>query len=291
MLAGLQKKLAPTKPEVERRSRRKAVGLIYGRDDMPPLGTLGILGLQHAIESASKVTLPVAVLLALGADQTSMQTMISATLIFTGICSIVVSTRNRTFGFGHLTPSAIITSFVAPSMIAMQVGGLKLLAGMTLLTGADATPELAAQMPEVIRPLLSSGLTVATVMVVFLNALFHLGTSRKQQIRLAPNPDSIDSLCEFIEDFAAQWGARREVASRAVSAMVEFFESLISNDWLRWATWKFLRASTNSVLILGSVTAGRRSRYPQAVRRSPSTPTPPTFSNCPATCFPDWRTQ
>jgi len=39
------------------------------------------------------------------------------------------------FGFGHLTPSAIISSFVAPSMVAFQTGGLKLLAGMTLLPG------------------------------------------------------------------------------------------------------------------------------------------------------------
>jgi NCS2 family nucleobase:cation symporter-2 len=510
MLAGIQRKLVRAKPEVEPRSKhRKAVGLIYGRDDLPPLGTLGMLGLQHVVESANKIALPVAVLLSLGADAQSMQTMIAATLIATGLCSIAVASRNRLLGFGYLVPSAAISSFVAPSMVAMQVGGLKVLAGMTLVTGlvvvflsrvlhrwrvlfppevvgliafmvgasqvslalsrflglsraadrldlhyllvasitlgllagltvwgkgrvrlfssfitlvagyvvansfgfvrgdqweqvanarlldiprihppglafdyglllpfmvlglsvamksagdlaviekisdpdwkradlrrgrsamftfglgsiasslaggfavmssssniglaaatgaasryigyacgailialaffpklvtllaivpppvagamfllvvsynliagmqiimsrmmetrhtyiigfsllfglgADNMPDLAAQMPAILRPLLSSGLTVATVMVVLLNALFHVGTSRKQKIQLAPKPESIDSLCEFIEEFSAQWGARREVVSRAVSAMVEFFESVIVNE-------------------------------------------------------------
>lgn len=509
MLAGLRRKLALRTGAETRAKHRKAIGLIYGRDDLPPPGTLSMLGLQHAIESATKVTLPAAVLLAMGADARSMQTMIAATLIVSGICSIVVSSRDRIFGFGHLTPAAIISSFVAPSMMAMQVGGLKLLAGMTLFTGlviallsrvlhrwralfppevvgliafmvgasqvslalsrflgfghgstqidphyllvasitlgllagltvwgrgrvrlfcsaitlvvgyivanafgfihadqwaqvaqarwidfprihppglafdyslllpfavlglsatmkcagdlavsekisdpdwkradlrrgqsamltfglgtmasavtggfavmssssniglsaatgaasryagyacgafligltffpklvtlltivpppvagamfllvvsynliagmqiimsrmmetrhtyiigfsllfglgAENMADLATQAPEYLRPLLSSGLTVATVMVVLLNALFHVGTSRKQTIRLAPGPESIDTLCEFIEDFAARWGARREVVSRAVGAMVEFFESVIGNE-------------------------------------------------------------
>jgi xanthine permease XanP len=510
MLAGIQRKLIRSKPDLERHSkRRKAVGLIYGRDDVPPLGTLAVLGLQHAIESANKIALPVAVLLSLGASEQSMQTMITATLIITGLCSIAVSSRQRLFGFGHLVPSAVISSFVAPAIIAMQAGGLKLLAGMTLVSGlvvvllsrvlhrwralfppevvgliafmvgasqvtlalsrflglsrttdrldihyllvasitlalmagltvwgkgrvrlfssfvtlvagyivanwfgflhseqwaevanarlldiprihppglafdyglllpfmvlglsvamksagdlavsekisdpdwkradlrrfrsamltfglgtmasslaggfalmssssniglsaatgavsrfagyacgailialaffpklvalltivpppvagamfllvvsynliagmqiimsrmmetrhtyiigfsllfglgVDSMPDLAAQLPAFIRPLLSSGLTLATVMVVGLNALFHLGTSRKQKLELPPTPESIDSLCEFIEEFTARWGARREVVSRAVSAMIEFFESVIVNE-------------------------------------------------------------
>jgi NCS2 family nucleobase:cation symporter-2 len=106
------------------------------------------------------------------------------------------------------------------------VVGFSLLFGL----GAESLPELADQLPNYVRPLVSSGLTVATVMVVLTNALFHLGTSRRQTTRLTPDLDSMDHLCEFIEDFAAQWGARREITSRAVSAMMEFFESLIGNE-------------------------------------------------------------
>jgi xanthine permease XanP len=513
MLAGLQRKLTPPKTEAAPvPKQRRAVGLIYGRDEMPPKSTLAVLGLQHAVESASKVTLPVALLLTLGAGTESMQTMVAATLIATGVCSIVVSSRHRVFGFGHLTPSAIVSSLVAPSMVAMQAGGLKLLAGMMLVTGlvvvllsrvlhrwralfppevvgliafmvgasqvslalsrflglnqgsdkvdtyyllvasitlallagltvwgkgrvrlfssaitlvagyavanyfgfigreqwaqvgqarfidfprvhppglaidyglllpflvlglsaamkaagdlaisekisdpdwkradlrrgrsailtfglgtmgsaaaggfavmssssniglaaatgaanryagyacgailiglslfpklvsllaivpppvagamfllvvsynlivgmqiimsrmmetrhtyiigfsllfglgADSMPQLAAQLPDFARPMFSSGLTVATVMVVLLNALFHLGARRRQKIELAPEADSITTLCEFIEDFSALWGARREVVTRAVGAMTEFLESVIGNGLVR----------------------------------------------------------
>jgi xanthine permease XanP len=102
---------------------------------MPPISTLAVLGLQHAIESASKVTLPVALLLTLGAGTESMQTMIAAALIAAGVCSIVVSSRHRVFDFGLLTPSAIVSSLIAPAIVAMQAGGLKMLAGMMLVTG------------------------------------------------------------------------------------------------------------------------------------------------------------
>jgi NCS2 family nucleobase:cation symporter-2 len=104
--------------------------------------------------------------------------------------------------------------------------GFSLLFGL----GAESMPDLAAQVPVFIRPMISSGLTVATVMVVVLNAVFHIGTSRRQSITLPAIPESIDVLYEFIEEFTALWGARREVATRAVSAMVEFFESLLVNE-------------------------------------------------------------
>jgi xanthine permease XanP len=94
-------------------------------------------------------------------------------------------------------------------------------------------PQLAAQLPGFARPIFSSGLTVATVMVVLLNALFHLGARRRQKIELAPEPESIIALCEFVEDFSALWGARREVVTRAVGAMTEFLESVIGNGLVR----------------------------------------------------------
>jgi xanthine permease XanP len=114
---------------------RRAVGIIFGRDDRPPNGTLAVLGLQHAAESASKVTLPVSALIALGLSSQSLETMIVVTLLVSGACCIAVSSSKGLFGFGHLAPVAILSSFVAPSLVAAQAGGLSLVAGMTLVTG------------------------------------------------------------------------------------------------------------------------------------------------------------
>lgn len=114
---------------------RKPAGLIYGREDLPPLHITALLGLQHAAESASKLTLPAAVLLAVGADNVAMETMIVATLIASGICCLLIGSNRRYFGFGHLAPAAIMSSFIAPSLVAARAGGLPLVAGMTLVTG------------------------------------------------------------------------------------------------------------------------------------------------------------
>jgi NCS2 family nucleobase:cation symporter-2 len=104
--------------------------------------------------------------------------------------------------------------------------------GLSLLFGlsADAMPSAYAQLPSWLRPIFSSGLTLATAMVVLLNAVFRIGISRRKTIELQPTPDAAERLCEFIEEFGAQRGARREVVARAVSAMLEFFESLIINE-------------------------------------------------------------
>jgi NCS2 family nucleobase:cation symporter-2 len=104
--------------------------------------------------------------------------------------------------------------------------------GLSLLFGlsADAMPAAYAGLPAWLRPLFASGLTLATAMVVLLNAVFRIGISRRKTIQLDEGPEAADRLVEFIEEFGAQWGARREVVSRAVSAMLEFFESLTLNE-------------------------------------------------------------
>jgi xanthine permease XanP len=121
------------------RQHRKPANLIYATGDTPPPATTMILGLQHAVESASKVTLPIAVLTVVGASGAQMDTMIVATLIISGIATILVSSRIPVLGFGHLLPAAIFSSFVAPAVMATRMGGLKLLSGMTLVSAVSVT--------------------------------------------------------------------------------------------------------------------------------------------------------
>jgi xanthine permease XanP len=104
--------------------------------------------------------------------------------------------------------------------------------GLSLLFGlaADAIPGAFAGLPAWLRPLFASGLTLATTMVVFLNAIFRIGASRRQKIELEAAPENIATISHFVEEFGASWGARREVVARAVSALTEFFESVPLNE-------------------------------------------------------------
>jgi len=119
--------------------RRKPANLIYATGDIPPLATTAVLGIQHAVESASKVTLPIALLVAVGASGAQLETMIVATLILSGIASILVSSCLPKVGFGHLLPAAIFSSFAAPAVMVVRIGGLPLLAGMTLVTAVTVS--------------------------------------------------------------------------------------------------------------------------------------------------------
>ncbi len=113
----------------------KPAGLIYGREDKPDRGTLAVLGMEHAGESASKVTLPIAGLAALGATPQQLENMILVTLLAAGICCFAVSSKRPVVGFGYLVPVSVLSSFVGPTLLAAQTGGMALAAGMTLITG------------------------------------------------------------------------------------------------------------------------------------------------------------
>lgn len=121
-----------------RKQYRKPANLIYATGDAPPAATTAILGLQHAVESASKVTLPIALLTAAGASGAQLETMIVATLLLAGIATVLVSSRLPWVGFGHLLPAAVFSSFAAPAVMVTRIGGLPLLAGMTLVSAVSA---------------------------------------------------------------------------------------------------------------------------------------------------------
>src|SRR5262249_26772702 len=113
---------------------RKPANIIYGTDDVPPRLTTVVLGIQHAIESASKITMPIMLLTLAWASGPQLETMIVAQVIISGLATIAVCSRAPVVGFGRLLPSAIFSSFAAPAMMAARIGGLKLLAGMTVIT-------------------------------------------------------------------------------------------------------------------------------------------------------------
>src|SRR5262249_32222881 len=64
-----------------------------------------------------------------------------------------------------------------------------------------------------------------------LNVLFRIGTSKKHSITLQPASADVEKIYDFMEESGSQWGARREVVERAVSALVETYE-LISGEEL-----------------------------------------------------------
>jgi xanthine permease XanP len=105
------------------------------------------------------------------------------------------------------------------------------LVGIPLIMGlsVDALPELYENAPSLLQPIFSSSLSLAAVLVVFLNLIVRIGIAKRQRLVLKPGVDDADSIFDFMEKQGAAWGARREVIYRAISAIHELFEAVYSS--------------------------------------------------------------
>jgi NCS2 family nucleobase:cation symporter-2 len=101
------------------------------------------------------------------------------------------------------------------------VVGIPLIFGLSV----DIVPGLYRDVPNAIRPLFSSSLSISTVLVVLLNLLFRIGITRRKLLELTPGIDGSQKIFDFMETQGGLWGARREVIQRATAALCEFVES------------------------------------------------------------------
>src|SRR5699024_3275083 len=113
---------------------RKPTWLRYGADDRPPTAAALLLGLQHAGLAIMFMVYPVVVVQELNLSTVEASAMISASLVAIGLATILQS-RHPPLGSGDLAVH-IPTPVMLPAMIqAGALGGLGLIASMTLLLG------------------------------------------------------------------------------------------------------------------------------------------------------------
>ncbi|HWR39763.1 MAG TPA: solute carrier family 23 protein [Patescibacteria group bacterium] len=106
------------------------------------------------------------------------------------------------------------------------VVGLSLIFGLSV----DSLPQLYLQFPEILRPFLSSSLTVVSLSAILLNLLFRIGIKQTRTLELTLGSDATDKVIQFMESNGAAWGARGEVIHRASSAIIEFVETAAELD-------------------------------------------------------------
>ena len=88
-------------------------------------------------------------------------------------------------------------------------------------------PQLMESVPVYWRSLVGNALVVSGILVILLNLLFRLGTSRKAQLDLQASGASLHTdITNFAEMQGAAWGARRDVVQRAAMAALEAAEGI-----------------------------------------------------------------
>ncbi len=100
------------------------------------------------------------------------------------------------------------------------VVGLSIMFGLS----ADMAPHLWAGMPAVIKPLVESSLSIATLSAILLNLIFRLGVAKEQRLEFVTGRDAAERVFSEMERLGGAWGARRDVMNRAASCLVEMIE-------------------------------------------------------------------
>ena len=118
----------------------------------------------------------------------------------------------------------IITSRILDARRTLVIG-----MGVMAFLAVSMFPGLFAGAPHWLQPLVSSPLVLATLVALLLNLIFRIGVRRKVATAIDPTRVDYDELRNFIERNCATWGARRDVATRAESALQLAFEVILES--------------------------------------------------------------
>lgn len=118
-----------------KRTSTKPADLIYGLDDRPPPGTLGVLGAQHVFIAFIMLVVPVLVAVEAGLSRSEAASVVSMSLIAMGIVTLLQVRRLGPVGAGYLAPQITSVIYLPPLLLAAKTGGIGLVFGMTALSG------------------------------------------------------------------------------------------------------------------------------------------------------------
>jgi NCS2 family nucleobase:cation symporter-2 len=114
---------------------RKPANVVYGVDEIPPLGVNVLSGFQHVGLITIYLVYPTLVAEASGSAADVAAAVASMTLIALAIGVILQATRLGPFGSGFLCPPISSVVYLVPSLVAAKHGGLPAVFGMTIAAG------------------------------------------------------------------------------------------------------------------------------------------------------------
>ncbi len=114
---------------------RRPDGIVYWVGEKPPAWIGCLQGLQHISIYAISLVFPVLIMQSINAPREHVMFAVSMSMVGGGIGVILQSLRKGPIGSGYLVPQVCGPSFISSSMMAVQMGGLPLLLGMTMFAG------------------------------------------------------------------------------------------------------------------------------------------------------------
>jgi len=100
--------------------------------------------------------------------------------------------------------------------------GLTIIGALTV----ETFPQMADQLPEMLKPLVGSALVFGTVLAFVLNLVFRLGIRQKVSLLFDTTSGHVGELDDFLDANGARWGARRDIIDRAKFALHQAVEAI-----------------------------------------------------------------
>lgn len=114
---------------------QKPANIIYGVDDIPPLRTTVILGIQHAVLSLIFIVYPLMLVVESGGKPEEAQSVVTMAILAMAIGTFVQCLGTKGIGSGYLAVHITSPIFLPISIHAARMGGLDLVFGMTIIAG------------------------------------------------------------------------------------------------------------------------------------------------------------
>jgi xanthine permease XanP len=143
---------------------KRPPNLVYAVDEWPPPFRLALLGTQYAVMSSIYLVLVVIVLREAHASPTESIQVMGIACVGLAIGTALQALPHGPIGSGFLAPPVFSAVYLAPSVLAAQIGGMPLVFGMTLFAGIVEVlfAFTLNRLRVVVTPILS-GLTVFVV--------------------------------------------------------------------------------------------------------------------------------
>jgi xanthine permease XanP len=152
-------------PGAARDAFMKPSTLAYGVDDRPPPVVALLSAAQHvAMVTGIGVVFPLLVLHEAGAGADATDHVIRLSMVALGIATLLQSLRSHYVGSGYLAPAVFTAAYLPANLAAAQLGGLPMVAGMTMLAGL--TEIVLAWGVVRLRPFLPSEIAGFAVMMI-----------------------------------------------------------------------------------------------------------------------------
>jgi NCS2 family nucleobase:cation symporter-2 len=110
-------------------------GLLYSFDETPPRAVFIVAGLQQVALMSNSLIYPIILGREAHLSADRLLDFVSVSMLALGVGTLLLCARSRFVGRGYLCPAAYTQIYLGPSLSAVQIGGLPLVFGMTLMAG------------------------------------------------------------------------------------------------------------------------------------------------------------